>query len=545
MNISGVFPFLYSFILLVSGFYAVPGQAVPVSSTVEWQPCYQENGPFECARVDVPLVHNAASGEESSGVSIAMIRLPATDPERRIGTLFFNPGGPGSSGVNFLLNAGASLYTDEVRARYDLVGFDPRGIGRSDALTCIGTPDPLSAVLVGLGHIQKGSPGSLEEIVTRWMYDLSFVTSCDERSGAIIDYMTTADVARDLDLLRQAVGDEQLNFVGYSYGSYLGVTYASLFPDKVGALVVDGVLDPIAWATGHDGEHVSTPVSTRLRSDAGAMATLGEFFRLCDEGSDCAFAGDSATRFAVLAENLRARPLAATSADGGNLELGYDLLIIVTRAMLNDPQAWPGFAQFLAAAEAQAPPVVIGNILSRLLPTGNGGVSLAGYSGVMCSDSNNPREFWAWPVAAWEAEARYGYFGPVLTWSSSTCAQWKGSGESRYAGPFDKQTANPVLVVSTLFDAATRYESAVTVANLLPNSRLLTVEGWGHTTLSISQCATETVSGYLVSGALPPEGAVCPPDFTPFDGSRSMASSSRPPMVIPTIEQEILRRMLR
>ena len=400
LNISGVFPFLYYSILLVSGLYAIPGLAIPVSSTVEWQPCHQEAGPFECARFDVPLVHDAAPGEESPGVSIAMVRLPAADPERRIGTLFFNPGGPGVSGVDFLLRNGPQLYTDDVRARYDLVGFDPRGIARSDALTCLGTPDLLSGILAELGYIRKDFPGSLEEIVARWMYDLSLVTNCNERGGAIIDYMTTADVARDLDLLRQAVGDEQLNFAGYSYGSYLGVTYANLFPDKVGALVVDGVIDPIAWATGRDGEHVTTPVSTRLRSDAGAMATLGEFFRLCDEGNNCAFAGDSAARFAALAESLRTRPLVATLANGRNLELEYELLIVVTRGVLNAPQLWRVFAQFLAAVEAQAPPADIGNILSQFLPPSEGGLNQEAFHGVMCSDSDNPREFWAWPVAA-------------------------------------------------------------------------------------------------------------------------------------------------
>ncbi len=551
LDTSGIFPRSSLLVLLIFGFHAAPALAIPASSAIEWQSCFQEAGPFECTTVEVPLVHDAASGEDNPMISIAMTRLPASDPERRIGTLFFNPGGPGGSGIDFLLDAGPQLYTDEVRARYDLVGFDPRGIGFSNALTCRGTSDLLTGVLNGLGSIQKPFPDSLEDIVAKWIYDRALVTSCKEQAGAIIDHMTTADVARDLDLLRQSVGDEQLNFVGYSYGSYLGVTYANLFPDRVGALVIDGIIDPVAWATGHNGEHATTPVSTRLLSDAGAMATLEEFFRLCDEGSECAFAGDSATRFATLAKKLQAKPLILKQENNINFEIGYTELIVITKAYLNYPSIWPDLAQMLAeiesmvshaAVDPRTAAAIIGTL--RRLLSSNGGINGEAYLGVMCSDSDNPREFWAWPVAAWKAEAKHGYFGPLSTWSSSPCAQWKGSGKSRYTGPFSKSTANPILIVSTLYDPATRHESAVTVANLLPGSRLLTVEGWGHGTVFISQCATEIVSDYLLSGALPPEGAVCPPGFTPFDDVPAMASSLQHPFVIPSIEREMLRQMI-
>ena len=134
--------------------------------------------------------------------------------------------------------------------------------------------------------------------------------------------MATADVARDLDLLRQAVGDERLTFVGHSYGSYLGVTYANLFPGKVRAVVVDNVLDPIAWSTGAPGEGSTVPLSTRLRSDAGAAATLEEFFRLCDAGGPrCAFSGAAAARFAALAAQLQSAPIPIVNPVSGAIFL--------------------------------------------------------------------------------------------------------------------------------------------------------------------------------------------------------------------------------
>ncbi len=519
---------LYSLALLISGAFVTSVQATPFSlPAVEWQPCYQASGyPFECASVDIPLIHDAAPSEYNPSVSVKLIRLPATDPERRIGSLFFNPGGPGASGTDFLLNNGPYLYSDEVRARYDLIGFDPRGVASSGALVC----SPLPLLPRAIRGTEAIVPKTLEEIAARWLRDLFLTNNCDERSLTMMEYMTTADVARDLDLLRQAVGDEQLNFVGYSYGSYLGITYANLFPDNVGAMVIDGVIDPVAWATGRAEEHATIPVSARVGSDSGAMATLGEFFRLCDESDRCAFRGDSARRFAALTEKLKTEPLIVQPPDGQPAELDYDGLIFITTRSLNNPQTWPFFAQFLATMETGADPTVLSRYASILAGSPDAAESFdeAGHLGVMCSDSDNPHSFWAWPLAAWKAESIHGYFGPFFTWSSSACAFWPASGDSRYAGPFNRHTANPILVVNTRFDAATPYGGAVTAANLLPNARLLTVDGWGHPAAAVpSQCLTTAVTDYLVDGIVPAEGAVCEQDIVPFMEPEPLASASR------------------
>ena len=362
-------------------------------------------------------------------------------------------------------------------------------------------------------------------------------SSCQRRGGSIRNHMATANVARDLDLLREAVGDPLLNYAGYSYGSFLGVTYANLFPHRVGAVVVDGVLDPIAWTTGVGDEAETQPFSTRLRSDAGAQATLDEFFRLCDEaGPSCAFSGDAADRYAALAAQLRAAPILIEDPETGEVfPFGYADLIGNSLGPLYDSFGWSFFAEFLAYVEAAADPAVLGVALDELMARTGAGLArngerypnfVEGFPGVACSDSDNPDDHAAWAAAGAAADDEFGYFGRLWTWASSPCAVWSGFDKDRYLGPFDHETANPVLVVGTRYDPATRYEGAVTVDELLPDSALLTVNGWGHTSLFLSACADAAISEYFLDGRTPVAGTECDQDFNPFALNTARASSA-------------------
>jgi pimeloyl-ACP methyl ester carboxylesterase len=485
---------------------------------VSWSRCYQEFGSYECGAVRVPLDYDSPKG---ASISIAMIRLPATDPGRRIGSLFLNPGGPGGSGVDFALFAGPLLYSDEVRARFDLVGFDPRGIARSAPLRCFGNEKQWEPYFTPFAFPRTPGEEAMWAAADRYL-----ISACDRRGGAIAEHMSTANVARDLDLLRQAVGDERLTYAGYSYGSFLGVTYANLFPDNVRALVVDGVLDPVAWTTGAGGEGDAVPFSTRLRSDAGARETLDEFFRLCDAGT-CAFGPDSEERFRALAEELKEAPLSVKLPDGTTELVDYPDLVAMTLTALYDSSSWEGYARLLADMDSQRNLARIGvrvrSYLHRPLFVAEQGYRrypnlVEGFPGVACSDSDNPSSYDVWSDAGAEADAEFGYFGRIWTWASSLCAEWYAADRDRYTGPFTAKTANPVLVVGTRFDPATRYEGAVAVAGLLPNSRLLTVNGWGHTSLFISSCADQVVSRYLLAVVTPPPGTSCDQSFTPFGG---------------------------
>jgi pimeloyl-ACP methyl ester carboxylesterase len=282
-----------------------------------------------------------------------------------------------------------------------------------------------------------------------------------------------------------------------------------MFPNRVRALVVDGVVDPLAWSTGRGNEALTKPFGTRLQSHAGAQETLDEFFRLCDEaGPDCAFSGGAAARFAALAERARQAPLHVVLPDGFEADVGYSDVIGFALGAMYSSTVWSEFAQVLADVEQATTPAKAGARLGAFVA--KYGPSLypnffEGGLAVACEDSDNPDAYSALSSAGAQAD-QHSFFGRIWTWSWSACTEWKGFDTGRYMGPFDKRTANPVLVVGSRFDPATRYESAVTVHQLLPNSALLTVNGWGHTSLFMSRCADEAVARYLVEVATPPAG---------------------------------------
>jgi pimeloyl-ACP methyl ester carboxylesterase len=498
------------------GLAAPPGVAAPPAQGVAWSKCFAAQGPFECGTVQVPLDYDQQQGT----ISIALVRLPASDPAHRIGSLFLNPGGPGGSGVDFAVFAGPFLFTPEVRARFDLVGFDPRGIARSTALRCFGTDKQWGPAFAPFAF-----PLTAEEEQIWMAADLYVVDACAQRAGRIVDHMSTANVARDLDVLRQAVGDAKLSYYGVSYGSFLGQTYANMFPGNFRALVIDGVLDPIAWVnTGG-----AIPFSTRLRSDDGANKTLNEFFRLCDLGGDrCAAGPHSAQRYAdTLQKLLTGGPVDITFPDGSTFHATYANLIGATLGPLYDSLGWEDFAGELGFVEGKiigpafrvraAPRASLSTwhpeyIAKRGFPHY---FNFEGFPAVACADSDNPDSYAAWHDSA-VASAQLGYFGPLWTWVTSICAKWGGADADRYTGPFNRTTAAPVLVVGNLFDPATRYEGAVTAHNLLPNSALLTVHGWGHTSLFLSACADEAITRYLVDRQTPLPGTTCEQDVVPF-----------------------------
>jgi pimeloyl-ACP methyl ester carboxylesterase len=509
------------------------GVASAKAPALDWDPCYRRVGTFECSGFRVPLDYDDPKGPK---ITLSVVRMPASDPASRIGSIFLNPGGPGGSGVDFVVGAGPFLFSPEVRARFDLVGFDPRGILRSSPLLCA---DRFRHALAFFAPF--AFPMSPEEESLQASLDSALNSGCQTLGGDIVDHMATADVARDMDRLRAAVGDEQLTYAGYSYGSYLGVTYANMFPDRVRALVVDGVLDPVAWATGRGGGDATLPFSTRLHSDAGAMATLNEFFRLCDLAGpeDCAFAGNAATRFAALADRLRAEPIEIVfPGTGDSFPFTYADLIGNALGSMYDSASWTDFAQFLTYVEAGEIPTVIGDALRKVQTrTGLAAPPLPrypnfveGFPGVACSDTVNPSGHAYWSLAGAVADQQQGYFGRIWTWATSPCAVWDGFDADRYLGPFDHVTSNPVLVVGTVFDPATRYQGAQTVHQLLPNSSLLRVQGWGHTSLFLSACADAAVSQYLLDAVPPPDGTTCTQDvapFTPQDGVSRARQSIR------------------
>ena len=331
-----------------------------------------------------------------------------------------------------------------------------------------------------------------------------------------------------MNLLRQAVGAPALNYLGLSYGTGLGATYASLFPAKTGHIILDGNLDPVAWASA-DG---ALPTFLRQHSDQASAATMSAFLDLCGQAptAACAFSAGTpaATRakWTTLLRRLRQHPVTI-----GTPPQTYTYAATVAAVPLSQVSQWPGGASLLqqlwaAPPAARRPPAAASTATPApaAAPAGAATALPAVYTGqeqqlaVLCSDSPNPRGPRDYAAAAQLAYARSGAFGPYWAWQAEACAGWpRAGGQDRYAGPWNRPTASTILVIGTTGDPALPYQDSVAMSHDLARARLLTVDGYGHTeAANPSTCATDDEIRYLQTGALPQPGTVCQQNVTPF-----------------------------
>lgn len=496
--------------------HAAPAR-VPASSPVpklNWQPCTEpaQKG-FQCATAQVPLDYQNPSGES---IQLAVIKHPASDQSRRIGILFFNPGGPGGAGTEDL-PAWFSQFPSELPQRFDIISFDPRGIGDSTAVQCFANDDEAKQFFT---QLPQGFP--IGEAETKnWIQGYTRLGQlCQQKSGKLLAHVSTTDVAKDMDLLRRAVGDPMFNYIGVSYGTYLGAVYANLFPDKVQAMVLDGNIDPLAWNNGGK-DKASLDITLRIGSDFGSARTLKKLLDLCGQTSKerCAFSAGSAqktqAKYADLLEKLRKQPVVI---DGKTIT--YAVLINSVFGDLFTVQEFAGFRGWQRAAlllqKAWEAPVATSPDPSTipLIPPD------IGFFSVGCADTINPRDPDAYRQLAVTAFKRAGAVGPSQSWSDSACATWPAISADRYTGPWNRPTANPILVIGNTFDPDTPYEGSVAMSRALARARLLTVDGYGHTVfLNPSKCASEYISNYFINGQLPPQGTTCKQDYQPFSSS--------------------------
>lgn len=492
--------------------------AVP-TPVIDWQPCNLG----ECATVALPLDYDDPTGDT---IDIALTRIPARDPSRRIGSLFLNPGGPGASGAEFPLRATAWI-GDEVRDRFDLIGVDPRGTNGSTNTQCFPTVKKLNKATSTLTDITFPVSRSEEKRFIKAATRLA--KSCSRFGRAVASAISTAQVARDMDVLRRAVGDSQLTFLGFSYGTYLGQVYANMFPDRVRAIAIDAVINPVEWV-GTD-RTANTPMTVRMDSASSTSEALSELFRRCSAAPDRCGVTDPEGTFARVADRLRREPLVLDDAAGATTITYQRFVSSVVFALYSDvgaesipqmaalldqlqqPSLTPARRSQLSAAHAKTSE----RVLQEAAHYNN---AVEQVPAIMCTDSRNPRRTSVWSALAASEDARAPYFGRFWLWNSVYCAGqlWGAYDEDAYAGPFDTVTANPILVVGSLHDPATSYRAAQATARLIPRSRLLTSTNWGHTAYGISACATAHVDRYLVVGTLPPEGMVCDDAHQPFDG---------------------------
>lgn len=491
---------------------------------LDWRSCGPGLEAFECTLAAVPLDYDHPRGAQ---IQLALTRLPASgSPQERLGSLFVNPGGPGGSGVDFVQQAAVVAYTPQVRARYDVVGFDPRGVGRSAPATCYHTAaEEQAAPFMSASYPRTHRE---EARYTATVADLAI--RCQAQSPVRFATSSTANVARDLDVLREAVGDERLNYVGYSYGTFLGATYGRLFPDRVGRWVLDGTVDPVAWTgTGSGDAAPSVPLGIRTRQGESAQQTFGEFARLCRQAGParCPLAalGEPQAVTDALLERLAKHPITVPLPDGGSVLVTEQYLVQNMFFSLYSPSTWESMAQVLAALAAPAPDVARAATAAAQLPgplgsqlRGEDYPSVGGALASLCVDTAHSNRWWEYPQRADAATTTSGYFGRFRAWAGLPCEFWQLHDSDAYTGPWQQTTQRPVLVIGTRYDPATPYQQTAPFSRLFPQGHLLTLSGWGHTTIGQSRCIDTDVTQYLVDGVLPVDGAACQPDAVPFSG---------------------------
>jgi pimeloyl-ACP methyl ester carboxylesterase len=493
---------------------AAPASARPPVPVLHWRSC---DGGFQCAAVRVPLSYRHPRG---ATIRIAVVRHQATDPARRIGTLFVNLGGPGVQIGPFV--DGFAALPAALAARYDIVTFDPRGFGYSTAVRCFPTMAAESKFLGGLPVFPVGARQDAAWVRTWARFD----ARCAVRGGRLLRHDTTANVARDMNLLRQAVGAPVLNYLGLSYGTGLGATYANLFPARTGHMVLDANLNPVAWTH----RHGVLPTFLRQGTARASAAVMRDFLDLCGTTttSACAFSAGTpaATRakWATLLRRLRRRPVTA-----GTPPQTYTYADAVASVPLNAVSQWQSGASLLqqlwTASAAHGPSAAASPPAATSAPAATSPPT-AVYTGqeqtfaVLCSDSPNPRDPAAYTAAARRAYTHSGAFGLQSAWRLEACADWPAAAaRDRYSGPWNRPTASTILVLGNTGDPVLPLQDSVAMTRDLARARLLTVDGYGHTeAANPSTCATRYEIRYLFTGALPPPGTVCQQDATPFPG---------------------------
>ncbi|WP_307714325.1 alpha/beta fold hydrolase [Streptomyces sp. V4I23] len=490
-------------LLLSAGPVSAGGPGGQGGVVLRWRACPQEaQAGFECAVANVPLDHADPGGRT---IELAVIRHRAADPARRTGSLFFNPGGPGGPGTVGLPQL-YGKFPQELKDRYDIVSWDPRGVGESTAVRCFDSTEQAAA---WHEDVPPFPVGEQERRAYTAAYE-NLAERCELRDPALLRHVSTADTARDLDLLRGAVGEDRLLYWGISYGTLLGATYANLFPERAGRLVLDGNVDPQAWVNHSAGSEPERNTFLRLGSHLGSADTLGQFLDHCGRApvSRCVFSAGSpgATRakYEALLERLAERPVDSWT---------YARVVSEVRGELYTVHpGWTGMAEVLQALwEGRAP---------QDPPAPAGPARYPGFEqslAVLCAESPNPALPSRYTALEQQAVEQAGALGRWWVWANEPCAAWPARAADPYTGPWDRATAHPVLVVNPTHDPSTPYRAGQAMAAELDGARLLTLDGYGHTALdNPSTCVKRHVVRYFLTGALPPQDARCAQDTPPF-----------------------------
>ncbi|MFH9723828.1 alpha/beta hydrolase [Streptomyces sp. NPDC017254] len=455
-----------------------------------WRDCGVPS--FQCATLRAPLDYAKPNGGE---IELAVSRVRATGPGKRLGSLLVNPGGPGGSAVGYLQGYAGIGYPAPVRARYDMVAVDPRGVARSEPVECLTGPQMDTFTQVDQTPDDTAEINAIDAAFT------TFSAGCAKKSGAILPHVSTVETARDMDILRAVLGDEKLSYVGASYGTFLGATYAELFPGRVGRLVLDGAMDPSLPA-----------IDLNRDQTAGFETSFRAFAADCVSKPDCplgtgsvAAAGEALKKFF---RDVDAEPVPT----GESRALGESLATTGVIAAMYDEGAWPQLREALTQAiggEGSGLLALADSYYEREADGTYANLMFAN-AAVNCLDLPPAYKGPADVVKAVPSfEKASPIFGRGLAWAALNCTSWPTPATG---GPhrITAEGAAPILVVGTTRDPATPYKWAQSLAGQLSSGTLLTYEGDGHTAYGRgSDCIDSAINTYLLEGTPPADGKRC------------------------------------
>lgn len=447
--------------------------------------------------VTVPLDWDDPTGET---IEIAIARHRAT--RDAMGSMLMNPGGPGGSGYDFVAHSAAYIVTSDVLANYDIIGFDPRGVGRSTGIECYTDGADKDELLYGTFENDYGTEAWIDELTER---EVDWIDACVENTGDLLGNLDAASVARDMDVLRAVLGDDELTFLGYSYGTYLGAVYAELFPQKVGRMVLDGAVDPLVG----DLEALATQM-------AGFESAYRAFLEFCFGQSNCPFTGSVESAMQQTEDLIfSAGGRGLESSDGRELDeatIGTGLI-----NMLYAEWLWPSLVQMLAdleAGDAQSTFDSADEYNSRVGPGSYDGNGYEIYTAVTCNegtlgtDGVSPLE----GLAIIDQKAPYLGFATALddyVALDVTCSNWPFP-VADMPTSYSAEGAPAILVVGTTNDPATPYSNAVSLAGQLSSGVLVTYNGEGHTIYAQGvACIDDTIDAYFLRGEVPSADPNC------------------------------------
>lgn len=458
-----------------------PASGTTAAHTLTWWSCFED---MQCASLPVPRDYRRPA---AGMITIALARKRATEPQRRIGALLVNPGGPGASGIDYLAGFGTG---SELAKRFDLVSFDPRGIGQSGALSCLSVHG-----LDRLAGRLRPFPTDRAEQSRMLGEQRAFADACRKNAKGLLPYMTTEATARDMDRIRAALGEKTISYLGLSYGTMLGAAYAHLFPKRVRAFALDAAIDPRLW--------LDRPLEFTRDQAIGFEHELNAFFAWCTR-TRCPFgAGRPEQAYDRLMRDVRAGRLHTKDGQVVPETVAVDaVLTLLTN--------FPGATLGEALAEAGR------GDGTTLADSGLSDPNLvSGYAVVTCADGRFPHDEAAYRKLDTELARTAPRIGRAVLWvpafSPIPCRTWTHSTNSLH-GPLTAAAAPPILVIGSTGDPNTPYREAVALARQLRSAVLLTRDGHGHIAQGRSDCASEATLHYLLTLKTPAAGTICRDD---------------------------------